>query len=224
MCADTQLEPTSPRAAPAVVYLIVGLPAAGKTTHARELESRTPALRLTPDEWQIVLFGDENPLDKRDLVEGKLIQLGMRAAQLGTNVVLDFGFWTQDERSALRWIAGAVGARSHVVYLPIEADEQRRRATHRFATTPGHTFQMSDAELDEWRARFQAPDDEEQRGAQIPPVPPNNASWSEWASRRWPSLPDEYGATAGAGCDDSGPLDVRERRTMPTEAPDVDAS
>jgi predicted kinase len=197
MCAYTQPEPTNPRVVPAIVYLIVGLPAAGKTTHARELESRTPALRLTPDEWQIVLFGDENPLDKRDLVEGKLIQLGMRAAQLGTNVVLDFGLWTKDERSALRWIADAVGARSEVVYLPIEPDEQRRRATHRFASTPGRAFHMSDAELERWRARFQAPDDEELRGAQIPAVPPENATWSEWASLRWPSLRDEYGATAG---------------------------
>lgn len=197
MCAYTQPEPTGPRVGPAIVYLIVGLPAAGKTTRARELESRTPALRLTPDEWQIVLFGDENPLDKRDLVEGKLIQLGMRAAHLGINVVLDFGFWTKDERSALRWIAGAVGARSRVVYLPIEPDEQRRRATHRFASTPGQTFHMSDAELEQWRARFQAPDGEELRDGQIPPAPSPDATWSEWASRRWPSLPDQYAMTAG---------------------------
>ena len=130
------LEPTDPHVGPAIVYLIVGLPAAGKTTRAKELEISAPALRLTPDEWQIVLFGDRNPPDKRDLVEGKLVQLGMRAAELGTNVVLDFGFWGKDERSALRWIAAAVGARSHVVYLPIHHEEQRRRVTHRFATTP----------------------------------------------------------------------------------------
>ena len=85
----------------------------------------------TPDEWQIVLFDDQNPPDKRDLVEGKLIQLGMRTAELGINVVFDFGFWSKDERSALRWIAGAVGAHSRVVYLPIDQEEQRRRVTTR---------------------------------------------------------------------------------------------
>jgi AAA domain len=83
---------TDPRVDRAVVYLIVGLPGAGKTTHAKELETSEAALRLTPDEWQISLFGDQNPPDKRDLVEGKLVQLGMRAAQLGINVVFDFGF------------------------------------------------------------------------------------------------------------------------------------
>jgi predicted kinase len=178
----------------ATVYLIVGLPGAGKTSRARELETSASALRLTPDEWQIALFGDQNPPDKRDLVEGKLIQLGMRAAELGLDVVFDFGFWGTDERSALRWIAGTVGARSQVVYLPIDPEEQRRRVTDRFATTPGHTFHMSDVELEQWRAQFQAPDDEELRGTQIPPVPPGHATWSHWASQRWPSLPDQYAA------------------------------
>ncbi|HEX4019200.1 MAG TPA: ATP-binding protein [Frankiaceae bacterium] len=181
---------------PATVYLIVGLPGAGKTTRAKELELSESALRLTPDEWQIALFGDENPPDKRDLVEGKLVALGMRGAQLGINVVFDFGFWGVDERSSLRWIAGTIGARSHVVYLPIDHDEQRRRVTKRFMATPEQTFHMSDVELRQWRLQFQAPDDTELCGEQIPPVPPEYATWSQWASERWPSLPDQYGGAA----------------------------
>ena len=173
------------------VYLIVGLPGAGKTTYAKQLESSAPALRLTTDEWQIALFGDLNPPDKRDLIEGKLIHLGMRAARLGINVVLDFGFWSKDERSALRWIAGTVGARGHVVYLPIDRDEQRRRVAHRFATTPEQTFSISDLELEQWRAQFEVPDADELHGSQIPPPPPAHATWSQWAAQRWPSLPDQ---------------------------------
>ena len=178
---------------PATVYLIVGLPGAGKTTHAKHLEVTAPALRLTTDEWQIALFDDQNPPDKRDLVEGKLIHLGMRTAELGTNVVLDFGFWSEAERSALRWIATAVGARSQVVYLPIDHEEQRQRITTRFATTPHETFHITDAELASWRTQFEVPTDEELLGAVIPPVPPSHPTWSHWASRRWPSLPDQYG-------------------------------
>ncbi|MEP6851728.1 MAG: ATP-binding protein [bacterium] len=157
---------TDPRVDRAVAYLIVGLPGAGKTTHAKELETSESAPRLTPDEWQISLFGHQNPPDKRDLMEGKLVQLGLRAAQLGINVVFDFGFWGKDERSALRWIAGTVGARGQVVYLPIDHEEQRRRVTNRFATTPDQTFHMSDVELEQWRTRFQAPDDEELQGSE----------------------------------------------------------
>ena len=183
--------------ATAVVYLMVGLPGAGKTMRAKQLETSAPALRLTPDEWQIALFGDRNPPDERDLVEGKLVELGMRAAGLGVDVVLDFGLWSRDERSALRWIAGAVGARSQVVYLPVDPEEQHRRVTDRFATTPGATFRMTPVELEQWRARFQAPDEDELRGAPIPPVPPGHATWAQWAAQRWPALPDRYAPPTG---------------------------
>lgn len=190
-------EHPQPRVGPAVVHLMVGLPGAGKTSRARELETSSSALRLTPDEWQIALFGERNPPDERDLIEGKLIQIGMRAAELGVDVVLDFGLWSRDERSALRWIAGTVGARSRVVHLPIDPEEQRRRIAHRFATTPGRTFPISDDELEQWRTEFQAPDDDELRGPPIPPVPPEHATWSQWASQRWPSLPDQYAPLVG---------------------------
>ena len=188
-----QPEPTAPRVGLAIVYLIVGLPGAGKTTRAKELEISVSALRITPDEWQIALFGNQDLRpDKRDLLEGKLVQLGMRAAELGISVVFDFGLWGRDERSALRWIADAVGARSRVVYLPTDSEQQRWRIRNRLATTPDQTFHMSDVELEQWRTQFQVPDEDELRGSQIPSVPPGHTTWSEWASQRWPSLPDQY--------------------------------
>ena len=200
MYAHKHPEPTDPRVGPATVYLIVGLPGAGKTTRAKELEISVSALRITPDEWQTALFGNQDLLpDKRDLLEGKLIRLGMRAAELGITVVFDFGLWGRDERSALRWIAGTVGARSQVVYLPITPEEQRTRVTNRFATAPDQTFHMSDVELEQWRTQFQAPAEDELRGSQIPPVPPGHATWSAWASQRWPSWPDHGPTVADSG-------------------------
>ena len=43
----------------ATLHLMVVLPCSGKTTLAQELEHELPALRLTPDEWQIPLFGQD---------------------------------------------------------------------------------------------------------------------------------------------------------------------
>lgn len=179
------------------IYLIVGLPGAGKTTRAKELEVSESALRLTPDDWQMAVFDGDSPTqwrsreraDQRDRIEGKLVEVGMRAAQLGINVVFDFGLWGKDERSALRWIARSLGVDAQVVYLPIDYEEQRRRITDRCETEPGQ-FQMSDAELKRWQVQFQAPDQEELRGDQIPTVPPVYATWAVWACVRWPSLPD----------------------------------
>ena len=113
MYAHKHPEPTDPRVGPAIVYLIVGLPGAGKTTRAKELEISASSLRLTPDEWQIVLFGDQNPPDKRDLVEGKLVQLGMRAAELGilSSSTSGSGARTNDQRSAGSLAPSAHGAK-----------------------------------------------------------------------------------------------------------------
>lgn len=179
------------------IYLIVGLPGAGKTTRAEELAVSESALRLTPDDWQMAVFDGDSPTrwrskeraSQRDRIEGKLVEVGMRAATLGINVVFDFGLWGKDERSALRWIADSLGVRAEVVYLPIDYEEQRRRIADRYKTELGQ-FQMSDAELQQWQVQFQAPDQEELDGGQIPAVPPGHATWSQWASERWPSLPD----------------------------------
>lgn len=181
------------------IYLIVGLPGAGKTTRAKELELSESALRLTPDDWQMAIFAGDDPArwrskdraDQRDRIEGKLVQVGMRAARLGVDVVFDFGLWGRDERSALRWIASTFGVRTQVVYLPVDHEERRRRIARRYENEPGQ-FQMTDAELEQWHLQFQAPDQEEVRGDEIPPPPPGHPTWSHWASQRWPSLPDAY--------------------------------
>jgi hypothetical protein len=98
---------------PAILYLLVGLPGSGKTTKAKQLEVEASALRLTLDEWMIPLFG-RNVQAERDALEGRLIWIALRALELHTNVILDFGFWTKDERSSLRWFARQRGAKNRM--------------------------------------------------------------------------------------------------------------
>jgi predicted kinase len=94
----------------ATAYLLVGLPAAGKTTVARRLAAEHRALRLTPDEWMIPLFGESDAGGRRDVLEGRLISLALQALRIDTNVVLDLGCWARDERSALRRLVEDIGA------------------------------------------------------------------------------------------------------------------
>jgi len=98
----------------------------------------------------------------------------------------------KDERSSLRWFARQRGAKSQVIYLPIDPETQRKRVQNRFAETPDKTWQMSEEELTKWHAFFDEPDEAELHGTILPGPPQGYASWSAWVAKRWPSLPDEY--------------------------------
>jgi predicted kinase len=171
----------------ATLILMVGLPAAGKTTRARELAAAHQALRLTPDHWMIPLFGDSMADGKRFVLEGRLISVALQALRLGTSVVLDYGLWARDERSALRWLARADGAACRVVYLPVDKDVQLARIARRQETEPHQTFPMSEADVDKWRKQFQVPDAAELDGGEIPKPPTDWPGWPEWAADHWPS-------------------------------------
>jgi len=173
---------------PATLFLIVGLPGAGKTTRARELEIAHCALRFSPDEWMIPLFEESDGDGKRDQLEGLLINAGLCALAVETNVVLDFGLWGRDERNALRSLGTSVGAGVEVVYLPVDEATQRQRVEQRFLARPGQTFPITEFDLAQWRAQFEEPTGSELAGAPIPDRPVNAANWAEWARRRWPTL------------------------------------
>jgi predicted kinase len=175
----------------ATLILMVGLPAAGKTTRAKELAAARRALRLTPDHWMNPLFEDPMAGGKRWVLEGRLVSVALQALRLGTDVVLDFGLWGRDERSALRWLARSVGAACQVVYLPVNKDVQLARIAHRQETTPHQTFPMSEAEVDAWREEFQEPDAAELDGGEIPAPPRGWQGWAEWAADHWPSCTED---------------------------------
>ena len=172
----------------ATMILMVGLPGAGKTTRAKELAAAHRALRLTPDEWMIPLFGDSMADGKRFVLEGRLITVALQALRLGTSVVLDYGLWGRDERSALRWLARSVAASCQVVYLPVDKDAMLARIAHRQAMTPHQTFPMSEADVNQWCERFQIPDAAELDDGEIPFAPTGWPGWAEWAADHWPSL------------------------------------
>lgn len=180
------------------MFVMVGLPAAGKTARARELASEWSALRLTPDEWMIPLFGREQPEGKRNVLEGRLIWLALSALRIGVNVVLDFGVWGKDERSALRALAASVGATSELVYLQVDEEEQWRRVQARPLTSAPTTFEMTKAELEGWRQVFQPPDATELEATDIDPPPGGFDSWEAWAAQWWPTSRPGSGSGAGA--------------------------
>jgi len=144
---------------------MVGLPCSGKTTLAKKLEHERSALRLTPDEWQICLFGQDAEEPEHDarhsLIEAMLWNIARRALELGTNVILDFGFWAREEREDYRSRAKQLGASSEVQYLDVSEDELLRRLEERNLRLSQKSFLISEEAMKPWIAFFQKPTPDE---------------------------------------------------------------
>ena len=145
----------------ATLQLMVGLPCSGKTTLAQKLEHELPALRLTLDEWHIRLFGQdaEEPEHnaRHSLIEAILWNIASRALELGTNVILDYGFWAREERVDYRLRAKQLGASSEVHYPDVPEDELLRRLEKRNSRPSQESFLISKEAMKPWIAFFQRP-------------------------------------------------------------------
>ena len=151
----------------ATLHLMIGLPGSGKTTRAKELEKEYRALRLTPDEWHLFLFGHDVDEEFHDERHGKVEQLiwtvAARVLALGTDVILDFGCWAREEREDFRARARALGVDFRLHFMDVPLDELKRRLDARNKAAGDAVFFISDANLRAWAALFQPPDADELR-------------------------------------------------------------
>src|SRR5918993_3266001 len=149
----------------ATLHLMVGLPCSGKTTLAQKLEHELPALRLTTDEWHIRLFGQDAEEPEHDarhsLIEAMLWNIASRALELGTNVILDFGFWAREEREDYRLRAKRLGASTEVHFLDVPEEELLRRLAVRNSKPSQESFHISEESMKPWIEFFQRPTPEE---------------------------------------------------------------
>lgn len=146
----------------ATLHLMVGLPCSGKTTRAKELETERHALRLTPDEWEIPLFGQDatHPEHnaRHDAIEALLWNLAERALTIGTSVILDFGFWSKSERDDFRVRAAQLSTHSELHFMDVPEAELLRRLEARNAALPPGCFALTEENLLEYIELFEVPD------------------------------------------------------------------
>lgn len=143
----------------------VGLPCSGKTTLAKSLEAELGPLRLTPDEWLRVLFGqdatDPEHDERHSKVEALQWKVTVAALSRGLDVILDFGLWSKVERDDFRQRATALGADTKIHFLDVPFEELLERLDHRNRQGSEEVTFIPPAMMYEYFPRFEAPDAQE---------------------------------------------------------------
>jgi predicted kinase len=150
----------------ATVHMIHGFLGAGKTTLARELERRLPALRLTHDEWMLRLYGND-PAEAvfeslADKVSERLEYVWTRCIGLGLDVVLDLNFWSRKQRDRVREIAARHQADVRLYTLQCADDVAWERISRRNSDLTDSLF-IARNTFEVRRRRFEPLGDDEPR-------------------------------------------------------------
>lgn len=136
----------------AVVYLLAGLPGAGKSTFARELE-RQGVVRLSVDELIISRhgrLGRDYPASQHLDLLGPVVEDAQRLlvehVRAGRSVVFDHGLSHRSERDFYKRLVTDNGGRWRLVHFPVEMPELLRRLAARnadpdFGTMPAETLE-----------------------------------------------------------------------------------
>lgn len=118
----------------AKVFLICGKICSGKSTYSEKLRKEHKAVLLSIDEITLSLFG-QHCGDKHDdyveRTEKYLFEKSLEILEIGVNVVLDWGFWTKEERDYAKTFYKSRNIDCEFHYIDINDEEWARRLTKR---------------------------------------------------------------------------------------------
>ena len=159
----------------ATAHIICGSTGAGKTTYAQKIVAKESHI-FTIDEWMKNLFWMDAPekpdlqwaLDKIARCEEQIWTMASRILHEGSEVALDLGFATRQQRQNFNDLVIASGHTPQLHYLNIPVEVRRSRVIERNLRKTGtYSFDVS-AETFNWmETYFQIPTPEELQNAII---------------------------------------------------------
>ena len=141
-------------------HAVHGFLGAGKSTFARSLGSSLNAPVLDWDGLYLSLFTDGQPTSALDPVLGSRLTATLRGVwqdlvRCGSDVVLDFGFWSRASRDLLRDDAATVGAEVRLYSVQCDPVVGLRRCLVRNADAAPGSFLIDEAAFVDLGAAFE---------------------------------------------------------------------
>ena len=151
----------------AKVIMTCGRICSGKSTYAQKLKDQLGAVILSIDELMLDILGSDTG-DRHDeyvrRTEQYLYKKSAEIVSAGTDVILDWGFWTRKGRDFAREFYRSRGIANEIHFISVDDEEWQRRVDRRNVEVAAG---RSDAYfIDEGLARkfahiFEAPDTDE---------------------------------------------------------------
>lgn len=118
----------------AKVIMTCGKICSGKSTYAEKLRVKYHAVILSVDEIMLALF-DQNVGEKHDeyveRIEKYLFHKSLDVLNIGVNVILDWGFWTESERNFAKEFYASKNIDYEFHYIDVSSETWRMRLDKR---------------------------------------------------------------------------------------------
>ncbi len=141
------------------LHLVYGFCGSGKTTFAKRLEQEKNAARFTHDEWMVALYGNDPPADRfreyADNIEKVIWRYALKLLSLGTDVILDFGFWSRESRDLARKMGESAKAKVRLYYLDCSMEVMAARVEQRTSQRREEELYISKETFETLKARFE---------------------------------------------------------------------
>ncbi len=151
----------------AKVYLICGKICCGKTTYAQKLCKKKNAVLLSVDEITLALFG-QHCGDKHDeyveRTEKYLLNKSLELIENKINVVLDWGFWTKEERESAKGFYKSRNIECELCYIDISDEVWKLRLHKRNSAVLANetrAYYVDDNLAEKFASIFELPSEDE---------------------------------------------------------------